>query len=113
MLVSLAALPTAVEVDEQAGTATVTGGAAYGEVATQLQAKGWALGNLASLPHISVAGAVATGTHGSGVENGSLATAVAALDASTPRVRYDGWPAATSTSRGASCRSAPSASSWR
>jgi xylitol oxidase len=69
-----------VEVDERNRTARVTGRAAYGEVATQLEATGWALGNLASLPHISVAGAVATGTHGSGVGNGSLATAVAALD---------------------------------
>ena len=39
-----------------------------------------ALHNLASLPHISVAGAVATATHGSGVRNGSLATAVAAVE---------------------------------
>src|ERR671920_999527 len=41
---------------------------------------GLALHNLASLPHISVAGAVATATHGSGVTNGNLATAVAALE---------------------------------
>ena len=80
VLVSLVDLPTAVDVDPTSRTARVTGRAAYGDVATQLQAAGWALGNLASLPHISVAGAVATGTHGSGVENGSLATAVASLD---------------------------------
>lgn len=80
VLVSLADIPTAVEVDERTCTARVTGRAAYGDVATQLQAAGWALANLASLPHISVAGAVATGTHGSGVENGSLATSVASLD---------------------------------
>jgi len=80
VLVSLADLPTNVDVDPSSRTARVTGPAAYGDVATQLQAAGWALGNLASLPHISVAGAVATGTHGSGVENGSLATAVASLD---------------------------------
>jgi xylitol oxidase len=80
VLVSLVDLPTTVDVDETTRTARVTGRAAYGDVATQLQATGWALGNLASLPHISVAGAVATGTHGSGVGNGSLATAVAALE---------------------------------
>ena len=80
VLVSLVDLPTAVEVDPVSCTARVTGRAAYGDVATQLHAAGWALGNLASLPHISVAGAVATGTHGSGVENGSLATAVASVD---------------------------------
>ncbi|HET8987437.1 MAG TPA: FAD-binding protein, partial [Humibacillus sp.] len=80
VLVSLADLPTTVEVDADARTARVAGRAAYGDVATRLQAEGWALANLASLPHISVAGAVATGTHGSGVENGSLATAVAAIE---------------------------------
>ena len=80
VLVSLTDLPTTVEVDAQARTATVRGRAAYGEVATELERQGWALANLASLPHISVAGAVATGTHGSGDENGSLATAVAALE---------------------------------
>lgn len=80
VLVSLDAIPTTVDVDERARTATVTGHAAYGDVAVALQSKGWALGNLASLPHISVAGAIATGTHGSGDTNGSLATAVVALD---------------------------------
>jgi xylitol oxidase len=39
-----------------------------------------ALHTLASLPHISVAGAVATATHGSGVSCGNLATAVAGLE---------------------------------
>ena len=66
VLVSLTDLPTTVEVDARTRTARVAGRAAYGDVATRLQADGWALGNLASLPHISVAGAVATGTHGSG-----------------------------------------------
>jgi len=80
VLVSLDDLPTRVDVDPATRTARVTGRAAYGDVATALQAEGWALGNLASLPHISVAGAVATGTHGSGIGNGSLATAVASLD---------------------------------
>ncbi|MFD7074189.1 FAD-binding protein [Nocardioides sp. NPDC059952] len=58
----------------------VPGGMRYGELAAWLQEHGRALPNLASLPHISVAGAVATGTHGSGVGNGSLATSVTALE---------------------------------
>src|SRR5262249_50410871 len=45
-----------------------------------LDREGWALHNMASLPHISVGGAVATATHGSGDKNGNLATAVAALE---------------------------------
>ena len=60
-------------------TVVVPGGMRYGELAAWLQDRGQALHNLASLPHISVAGAVATGTHGSGDSNGTLAAAVAAL----------------------------------
>ncbi len=52
----------------------------YGAVALALEERGWALANLASLPHISVGGAVATGTHGSGDRLGSLAAAVAAVE---------------------------------
>lgn len=79
-LVALHALPPRVEIDETARTVTVGGGQRYGDVAIALQAQGWALHNLASLPHISVAGAIATGTHGSGDGNGNLASAVAALE---------------------------------
>ncbi|MFD2091095.1 D-arabinono-1,4-lactone oxidase [Blastococcus deserti] len=73
-------LPAAVRVD--AGTRTVSfgGGVKYGELVERLHDDGLALHNLASLPHISVAGAVATATHGSGSTNGNLATAVAALE---------------------------------
>jgi xylitol oxidase len=52
----------------------------YGELAEHLHRSGWALANLASLPHISVAGAVATGTHGSGDTNQPLSSSVRALD---------------------------------
>jgi xylitol oxidase len=67
-------------IDEDARTASFSPGIRYGDLATKLQARGWAIHNLASLPHISVAGAVATGTHGSGNHNGNLSTAVAALE---------------------------------
>ncbi|VXC32923.1 putative xylitol oxidase [Nocardioides sp. AX2bis] len=76
---SLAGLPDDVEVDVDAGTVTCSGGATFGALAASLEAHGLALANLASLPHISVAGAVATGTHGSGAGLGNLATAVRAL----------------------------------
>lgn len=76
--VSVAALPPEVEVDGD--TVTVSAGTRYGVLADTLDARGLALPNLASLPHISVAGAVATGTHGSGVRNGCLSTSVAALE---------------------------------
>jgi len=65
--------------DEVARTVTVEANVTYGRLAPFLQAKGYALHNLASLPHISVAGACSTGTHGSGEKNGNLSTAVRAL----------------------------------
>ena len=55
-------------------------GVRYGDLATVIDKRGYAVHNLASLPHISVAGACSTGTHGSGVHNGNLATAVSGLE---------------------------------
>src|SRR4029450_10759398 len=60
-------------------TVSVGAGVRYGELAAALNAEALALHNLASLPHISVAGAIATATHGSGDGNGNLATAVCGL----------------------------------
>src|SRR5918994_2144962 len=73
------ALPAAITVDAGGRTVSFGGGVKYGELVERLHDEGLALHNLASLPHISVAGAVATATHGSGSGNGNLATAVAAL----------------------------------
>ena len=61
-------------------TVTVGSGIRYGELALQLDKAGFALHNLASLPHISVAGSIATATHGSGLRNGNLPTAVRGLE---------------------------------
>ena len=79
-LVALDGLPSGVTVDHAAGTVSLGAAVRYGELAETLHAEGVALHNLASLPHISVAGAVATATHGSGDRSGNLATAVAALE---------------------------------
>ena len=87
-LVTVAALPVVIDIEPDADgpaagarpTVTVSAGLRYGELSTALQARGFALRNLGSLPHISVAGACATGTHGSGVGNGNLATAVLAVE---------------------------------
>jgi xylitol oxidase len=78
-LISLAALEGEARIDEDAATVNVPGGMRYGELAILLQRAGWALANLASLPHISVAGSVATATHGSGSANPSLASAATGL----------------------------------
>lgn len=84
--VSLADLPPVLDVDSDRRVVRVAAGMIHSQVAAGLEARGWALGNLASLPHISTAGAVATGTHGSGVRNPSLAQAVVGLEI----VRADG-----------------------
>ena len=76
VLLSIAALPPLVDVDGAARRVRVSGGTRYAELARAVHTHGLALPNMASLPHISVAGSVATGTHGSGVGNGSLASAV-------------------------------------
>lgn len=78
-LIAVGGLPDVIEIDTAAGTASVSAGLRYAEVAEQLHRAGFALPNLASLPHISIAGACATGTHGSGDHNGGLATAVSGL----------------------------------
>jgi xylitol oxidase len=80
VLLSLEDLPPKVEFDSDNRTVSVSAGTRYGVLAESLRERGLALANLASLPHISVAGAVATGTHGSGDRNGNLATSVTALD---------------------------------
>lgn len=78
-LVSLAGLPRTLEVDTARRRVQITGQWTYGALSVELEQAGLALANTASLPHISVAGACATGTHGSGVRNQALGAAVAAV----------------------------------
>ncbi|HEY6739666.1 MAG TPA: FAD-binding protein [Actinopolymorphaceae bacterium] len=86
LLLSLAGLPRIIELDTGNTENTdrpavwVDGGIRYSQLCRQLDDLGYALHNLGSLPHISVAGSIATGTHGSGDANGNLATAVSALE---------------------------------
>ena len=77
---SLKSMDEVVALDSTARTVTVNAGITYGQLSPYLDGKGFALHNLASLPHISVAGACSTATHGSGEKNGNLATAVSALE---------------------------------
>jgi alditol oxidase len=78
-IVSLEALPGSVRIDEDSHTVSVPATMRYGDLAWYLHKAGWALSNLPSLPHISVAGSVATATHGSGNANQSLASAVTGM----------------------------------
>ena len=79
-LVSSQKLNKIVSLDEEQSTVTVEGGMKYGELCGFLHENGFALHNLASLPHISIAGSISTATHGSGVDNGNLATCVSAVE---------------------------------
>ena len=78
--ISLENLDAPVEFDHERGTVTCSGGITYGALCTRMHEEGVALHNTASLPHITVAGACATATHGSGDGNGNLATAVVGLE---------------------------------
>ncbi|MGZ4732590.1 MAG: FAD-binding protein [Terriglobales bacterium] len=69
-----------IALDPKSRTVTVGGGVTYGQLAPYIDAQGFAVHNLASLPHVSVAGACATATHGSGSKNGNLSTAVSAME---------------------------------
>src|SRR6267378_1374769 len=77
---SLKSMDEVVALEPEAHTVTVDAGMTYGQLCPYLHSKGYALHNLASLPHISIAGACSTATHGSGETNGNLATAVSALE---------------------------------
>ena len=78
--ISLKPMDEVLSLDAGKRTVTVAAGVTYGKLCPYLHSQGFALHNLASLPHISVAGACSTGTHGSGEKNGNLSTAVSALE---------------------------------
>jgi xylitol oxidase len=79
-LVAMTDMNKLIVIDEANHTVKVEAGIKYGELAPLLHEKGFALHNLASLPHISVAGSIATATHGSGVNNGNLASVVEGIE---------------------------------
>jgi len=78
VLLSTENLNRVVEIENE--TVAVEAGIRYGDLSSVLESNGLALPNLASLPHISVGGAIATGTHGSGARNQSLAAGIASLE---------------------------------
>ncbi|MFL5778244.1 MAG: D-arabinono-1,4-lactone oxidase [Chloroflexota bacterium] len=79
-LISLERLPRRIEIDRERGRVTIDGASRYGDICGPLDEAGFALHNLASLPHIAVSGSCATGTHGSGDRSGGLATSVVAME---------------------------------
>ena len=79
-LISFRSMNRMPDIDETEKTVSVEAGITYSKLGPELDRQGYALHNLASLPDISVAGAIATATHGSGSKNGNLASAVAEIE---------------------------------
>ena len=79
-LISLKNLDSEIEIDEKSQTVKVSAGTSYANLAKYLEKNGWALSNLASLGEITIAGAVMTGTHGSGSNNKVLSDSVVAIE---------------------------------
>lgn len=69
-----------VQVGDDRTWVKVGAGLTHARLAVALEPHGLALENLASLPHLNVAGAVATATHGSGSRTRNLATQVRAVE---------------------------------
>ncbi|MGN8051155.1 FAD-binding protein [Curtobacterium sp. 22159] len=80
ILLDLTGIPTDLSVDPERRTVTMGAGTRYGIVAPEIDRAGFGLANMGSLPHISLGGAIATGTHGSGTALGSLSTAVRSFE---------------------------------
>src|SRR5262249_45374450 len=76
--------PAEMTIDAAARTVTVTAGMRHDELTPRLHAAGFALANIASRQDVTAAGAVATGTHGSGDTVPSLAAAVTAPETIGP-----------------------------
>ncbi|MDX8044396.1 FAD-binding protein [Gracilibacillus sp. S3-1-1] len=79
-IISIKKLNKIIELDKENQTVTVEGGVIYSNLSRYLEEHGFALANLASLPHISVAGACATATHGSGDNNRCLSDSIISMD---------------------------------
>ena len=84
MQLSTKNLNSIIELNQASSFIIVESGIKYGDLGKELHSKGWALHNLASLPHSSIGGSGATATHGSGVKNGNLATALQGFELLTP-----------------------------
>lgn len=79
-LISLKNLSNGIEIDSQNAQALIPAGMAYADAARYLESIGWAFSNMASLGEVTIAGAISTGTHGSGSNNGVLSTSVVGLE---------------------------------
>ncbi|MEU6408328.1 FAD-binding protein [Microbispora sp. NPDC046933] len=80
VLLSVRAIKTEIELAEPDMAVWAPAGLPYGALAEWLDDRGLAVANLGSLPHISIGGAIAVGTHGSGDSNGNLSSSVTGIE---------------------------------
>ena len=78
-MVTLDRLQHRSEIDFEAKTVTVAAGTTLSELNDLLAHSGLAMCNLGDITYQTVAGAVSTGTHGTGLDHGGLATQLRAL----------------------------------
>ncbi|HET8840100.1 MAG TPA: FAD-binding protein, partial [Ktedonobacteraceae bacterium] len=76
VLISLDNLQGIESLDQASNTVTIRGGSRLHKLGDDLLAKGLAQENLGDIDVQSIAGAISTGTHGTGISFGSLATQI-------------------------------------
>src|SRR5918997_6045984 len=81
--VSLRQLNRVLHVDTAATRLTVQGGTTLREIRGELARHGWAFANMGDIDHQSIAGALATGTHGTGLHMPAFSSQVVALELMT------------------------------
>src|SRR5688572_21832469 len=79
VLVSLDRYNRVLDVDRDAGTVTVEAGISIKRLNEELARVGLAMSNLGDIAYQSIAGAISTATHGTGIRLGNLATFVTHL----------------------------------
>jgi len=78
-MVNLDDFASVVGEEEESRTITVQAGMRLRDLIKELEGRGWAMPNLGSITDQSIAGAIATSTHGSSLKHGILSESVVAL----------------------------------
>jgi L-gulonolactone oxidase len=79
-MIDIAALSGVIDADRESGLVRVGGGTVLAELNQELHRRGLAMENLGDIDRQTVAGAVSTGTHGTGIRLGNLSTQVVGVE---------------------------------
>mmetsp|Transcript_11314 Transcript_11314/g.18512 ORF Transcript_11314/g.18512 Transcript_11314/m.18512 type:complete len:495 (+) Transcript_11314:56-1540(+) len=97
--VSMRKMPRICLLDDIEGVVSIDAGTTYSELCNALRDTSWALPMTAALPHFSVAGAVATGTHGSSGVGPCGRVAISGLADAVVEMKFVGADGETRTVR--------------